>query len=411
MNIRDRVKELRRVPASQLKPSPKNWRMHPKEQADALRGLLAEVGFAGAALARELEDGSLELIDGHLRAETTGDMPIPVLVLDVTEEEAGKLLATYDPIGAMATADAAKLEALLQEVSSSNDAVNALLESVAQDHGLTLAMPDPSGGGDEFDPSPEPGVPTRTNTGELWLIGGKHRLIVGDCTDPEVVERLMGGKTPFLMVTDPPYGVEYDPHWRDDVVGEFGQRKARGDGATNDHIVDWTKAYKLFSGPVSYVWHAAKFTVDVGLNLRDVDFEIRACIIWKKQHFALSRGHYHWQHEPCWYAVRKGETANWCGDRTQSTFWEISSLNPAGRTEERIDGHGTQKPLECMARPIRNHGAEGDIVYDPFGGSFTTMIAAHRLGRVFYGCEIEPRYADIGLRRAEAEGLRCEKVG
>jgi len=139
MNVRDRVKELRRVPASQLKPSPKNWRSHPREQADALRGLLAEVGFAGAALARELEDGSLELIDGHLRAETTGDMPIPVLVLDVTAEEADKLLATFDPIGAMATADAEKLEALLREVSSTNDAVNALLASVAQDAGITAA--------------------------------------------------------------------------------------------------------------------------------------------------------------------------------------------------------------------------------------------------------------------------------
>jgi hypothetical protein len=139
MNIRDRVKELRRVPASQLKPSLKNWRLHPKEQADALRGLLAEVGFAGAALARELEDGSLELIDGHLRAETTGDMPIPVLVLDVTAEEADKLLATFDPISAMATADAAKLDELLKSVSSSNEAVNALLESVAHDAGIATA--------------------------------------------------------------------------------------------------------------------------------------------------------------------------------------------------------------------------------------------------------------------------------
>jgi ParB-like nuclease domain len=152
MNIRDRVKELRRVPASQLKPSPKNWRLHPKEQADALRGLLAEVGFAGAALARELEDGSLELIDGHLRVETTGDMSIPVLVLDVTAEEADKLLATFDPISAMATADAAKLDALLKEVSSSNEAVNALLESVAHDAGIAIAVGEPQSAGQETIP-------------------------------------------------------------------------------------------------------------------------------------------------------------------------------------------------------------------------------------------------------------------
>lgn len=152
MNIRDRVKELRRVPASQLKPSPKNWRTHPREQADALRGVLAEIGFAGAALARELEDGSLILIDGHLRAETTGDMPIPVLVLDVNEEEANKLLATYDPISSMAHADAEKLETLLREVSSSNDAVNALLASVAQDAGIMPSEEEPEPAGQEIIP-------------------------------------------------------------------------------------------------------------------------------------------------------------------------------------------------------------------------------------------------------------------
>jgi hypothetical protein len=154
MQIRDRVKELRRVPASQLKPSPKNWRVHPQEQANALRGLLAEVGFAGAALVRELEDGSLVLIDGHLRAESTGDMPIPVLILDVTAEEADKLLATFDPIGAMATADAEKLEALLNEVSSSNDAVNALLESVARDAGIAVV-------GDEQEPGEQENIPEK----------------------------------------------------------------------------------------------------------------------------------------------------------------------------------------------------------------------------------------------------------
>jgi hypothetical protein len=152
MNIRDRVKELRRVLASQLKPNPKNWRSHPKEQADALRGVLAEIGFAGAALVRELEDGSLELIDGHLRAETTGDQPIPVLVLDVTEEEANKLLLSFDPIGAMATADAEKLDSLLKEVSFTNDAVNALLESVAHDAGLALPEEEPQPPGPETIP-------------------------------------------------------------------------------------------------------------------------------------------------------------------------------------------------------------------------------------------------------------------
>ena len=109
MQIRDRIKELRRVPASELRPNPKNWRKHPDAQRDALRGLLADVGYADALLARELPDGSLELVDGHLRAETTPDALVPVLVLDIDEQEATKILLTHDPIAAMAK----KLTALL----------------------------------------------------------------------------------------------------------------------------------------------------------------------------------------------------------------------------------------------------------------------------------------------------------
>jgi hypothetical protein len=137
VNIRDGVRELRRVPASELRPSPKNWRTHSKEQADALRGLLAEIGFAGAALARELPGGVLELIDGHLRAETAPGAVIPVLVLDVNQNEADKLLVTFDPLGDMAGADAAKLDALLAEVSTDNAAVAELLDSFAQQNGLS----------------------------------------------------------------------------------------------------------------------------------------------------------------------------------------------------------------------------------------------------------------------------------
>jgi ParB-like chromosome segregation protein Spo0J len=136
MKIRDRIKELRRVKASELHPNPKNWRTHPKQQLDAIRGILAEVGFAGAELARELPDGSLQLIDGHARAEIAGDAEIPVLVLDVTESEADKILATYDPIGAMAEADAGKLEELLREVQTGSEALAEMLADLAKDNGI-----------------------------------------------------------------------------------------------------------------------------------------------------------------------------------------------------------------------------------------------------------------------------------
>ena len=130
MNVRDRIRELRRVKASQLRPHPRNWRTHPEAQQDALRGVLAEIGYADALLARELPDGSLELIDGHLRAETTPDMEVPVLVLDLDEEEALKLLALHDPLAGLAGTNDDVLAELLEHVETENEAVRAVLDEM-----------------------------------------------------------------------------------------------------------------------------------------------------------------------------------------------------------------------------------------------------------------------------------------
>ena len=141
MRIRDRIKDFRRVKASQLRPHPRNWRTHPPAQQDALRGVLAEIGYAGALLARELPDGSLELIDGHLRAETTPNAEVPVLVLDLDEREADKLLAVHDPLAGMAKADSQALAELLDHVETESDAVRALLDGML---GEAAALPDES---------------------------------------------------------------------------------------------------------------------------------------------------------------------------------------------------------------------------------------------------------------------------
>ncbi len=136
MHVRDRIREFRRIPARLLRPNPRNWRTHPRRQQNALRGVLAEIGYAGALLARELEDGSLELIDGHLRAETTPDMEVPVLVLDVTADEANKLLALLDPLAAMAGTDERLLADLLEQVQTDSDAVQQALDHVAARAGI-----------------------------------------------------------------------------------------------------------------------------------------------------------------------------------------------------------------------------------------------------------------------------------
>jgi DNA modification methylase len=249
------------------------------------------------------------------------------------------------------------------------------------------------GGDDQADRCPLPPSDPVTALGDLWQCDG-HRVLCGDATDPDTVDRLLAGALPQLMITDPPYGVDYDPEWRE----QAGLGKQRQVGKVlNDDRVDWTAAYQLFRGDVAYVWHAGLHSAEVALGLQSVGFEIRSQIIWAKPHFVLSRGSYHWQHEPCWMCVRKGGGSHWRGDRTQSTLWQVASLNPFGgnNPEETATGHGTQKPVELMRRPILNHTERGEVTYDPFLGSGTTLTAAELTGRICYGLDIDPKYVDV----------------
>lgn len=250
--------------------------------------------------------------------------------------------------------------------------------------------------------------PPVAQIGDLWALG-EHRVLCGDSTNNDAVARLMGMVKPNLMVTDPPYGVSYDPEWRDGAdlgVGERSKGKVM-----NDDRADWKEAYDLFTGNIAYVWHGGLHTTTVAQNLIDSGFSLRAQIIWVKHHFVMSRGDYHWQHEPCWYGVRnKGD---WQGDRKQTTIWEIQNNNSFGRKGEAEEtfGHGTQKPVECMLRPIVNNSNEGQVVYDPFLGSGTTLIAAEKTGRICYGMELDPKYVDVILKRWEQySGKRAVKI-
>lgn len=241
----------------------------------------------------------------------------------------------------------------------------------------------------------EPVTP-KTKLGDIYQLGD-HYLACGDSTDQNIVERLFNGKKPIVMVTDPPYGVNYDPQWRN--KSDLGIQK--GDYILNDERSSWKETYALFPGQVAYVWHSALHSNVFFNDLIECGFEIKGQIIWAKQHFALSRGDYNWQHEPCFYAIRKGCNHNWQGSRKESTLWEISSLNSFGssQTEDANCNHAAQKPLECMARPIRNNTAEGESVYDPFLGSGTTLIAAASLNRKCYGIELEPKFCDMIVQR------------
>jgi DNA modification methylase len=241
------------------------------------------------------------------------------------------------------------------------------------------------------DEVPELAKTAVSTAGDIWCLGD-HRVGCGDSTDAAAVDALLKGREPHLMITDPPYGVEYDPAWRHQRgVSRSGRRSK----VRNDERADWAPAWALFPGTVAYVWHGALRSIPAAESLVSQGFTIRAQIIWAKERLVIGRGDYHWQHEPCWYAVRS--KGNWTGDRKQTTLWTIPSSGQDAETE-----HSTQKPVECMRRPLLNNSGPGDAVYDPFLGSGTTLIAAETSGRCCFAMELESLYVDLAVRRWQA---------
>ena len=238
-----------------------------------------------------------------------------------------------------------------------------------------------------------------TKLGDVYELN-EHRIICGDSTHPDVVNKVLNGNVPILLITDPPYGVSYDAGWRNESLKD-GAKRAKGT-VQNDDKANWALAWHLFPGSIAYIWHADKFCSEVQKSLEEAEYEMISQIIWVKQYFALSRGDYHWQHEPCWYAVKKGHSHNWQGSRKECTIWEIANLNCFGKSKdegEERTAHSTQKPIECMSKPIKNNSAQREGVYDPFLGSGTTLIAAEQLNRQCFGIELSPAYCDIIVKR------------
>jgi DNA modification methylase len=235
-----------------------------------------------------------------------------------------------------------------------------------------------------------------SRTGDLWL-GGEHRVLCGDSTSPDHVARLLGERNPILMVTDPPYGIELDSEWRDRAglngcgAAEPSYMKKRTAGHTETSIsgdtrADWSDAFALVPGlDVAYVWHASKFTREVLDGLLRIGFLRHQQIIWNKGRAVLTRTPYWFAHEPCWFVRKKN--APWYGKPGENTtIWDSPSPKfiMGGSDEQKFD-HPTQKPVALMRRPILNHLRRGELVYDPFLGSGTTLAAAELTERVCYG--------------------------
>ncbi|HEY7218993.1 MAG TPA: DNA methyltransferase [Candidatus Binatia bacterium] len=404
MKWRDRKIETVRMRVGDVLPHPMNPKIHPESQLAPLRGLLETVGKLDSlkAYRSARAGGALVFFDGHGRQSLDPDAEWDIDIYDLSDAEADLAVATFDPIGWQAEQSRARLDELLREVSTGDAALLELLAKEAEAAGIAPPFTEkaPGAGGDEFDTTPDE-EQTRVRCGDLWRLG-EHRVLCGDSTKAEDVDKLLGGEAPVLLVTDPPYGVNYDPAWREGVDLGVGQR-SKGKVA-NDDRTDWADAYRLSRADIAYVWHAGRYAREVAESLQSVGYEVVCQIIWAKQHFVLSRGDYHWQHEPCLYAVKKGAKHNWQGARDQSTLWQIKNNNSFGNAEaEKTWGHGTQKPVECMQQPVLNNSAAGDVVIDLFGGSGTTLIACERTNRKARVVEIEPKYVNVILSRWEAE--------
>ena len=388
--IQNRIVGSGEEPLDNILFNPRNWRIHPLNQQNALKGVLEEVGWVQQVIVNKRTGN---LVDGHLRCQLAareGAKTIPVVYIDVSEEEEALVLATLDPIAAMAATDKAKLDELFADIQSENENVQKMLDEIAEKEKLEYGKKPLDDVEPQIDKAEELRVKWGVSLGQLWKLGD-HRLICGDCTDKAVVDKVMD--IPLnIMVTDPPYGVDYDANWRNEaaekgLLSYAGRRIGR---VENDIRDDWRAAYELFNGDVMYCWHAGLRASNTQESIESVGFEIRGQIIWDKPHFVIGRGHYTPRHEPCWYAVRKGKTASWIGESMQTTMWHISlDKNVSG-------GHSTQKPLEYMERPVRNHSGD---VYDPFLGSGTTLIACERLNRKCRAVEISPAYVAVAIQR------------
>ena len=370
---------------------------NPRQISDrAMAGLRESVTRFGLVQPIIINQRTGNVVGGHQRLKVLGaegvtDTDVVVVDIEAKEERALNVALNNPHISGDFTDD---LDSMLSAIASDTP---ELFDALRLDDLLDelVQKVEPQAGEDDVPEVPEEST---TRTGDLWVMG-EHRLLCGDSTDPEDAQLVLGGRKPFIMVTDPPYGVGYSPEWRDATVNSAGSKGRHGE-VENDDRCDWRVAYAHFDGDVAYVWHDAKACGVVADGLTASEFDVRAQIIWSKQKLAISRGAYHWQHEPCWYAVRRGRTARWCGDRKQSTIWQIANLNRVQADGENARTvHGTQKPVECMRRPMLNHGARGDIVYEPFCGSGSTIIAAQTSGRICRAIDIDPRYVDVAVMR------------
>lgn len=394
------------IPLSQLAKS--GAKRNPKDHdIGAISESLKRAGYVEPVV---IDERTGRLVAGHGRVETLealkrdkaeapagvrddgGEWLVPVMRgwASESDSQAEAYLLASNRTTELGGWNQEQLEGMLKDLASQGE-----LEGSGYDGDDIDQMLHATAGEDDL-----PGEPQNVwvKPGDMFQLGA-HRILCGDSTSKQDVERALGGEKPFLMVTDPPYGVEYDPKWRNNADGGSRERVGVVEG---DDRSDWTAAYKLFSGDVAYVWHADRFTGLVQSNIESAGLAVENLIIWAKSNFVLGRGHYHWQHEPCWYAVREGATNTWHGDRSQTTLWEVGLSSQSKDAGDQNSGiHGTPKPVELYRRAIKNSSKLGMSVYEPFSGSGTSIIACEELQRKCLAIEISPAYVQTAIERWE----------
>lgn len=396
VNWRNRIVGYDVVEADQLLANPANWRIHPKAQQDALTGVLDDVGWVQEIIVNKTTG---HVVDGHMRVEVaiTRGESVPVKYVELTEAEELLILATIDPISAMAATDAAQLESLLQSVNSDSAAVQAMLAKLAEDSGLDYEPEVAEDAGAQIDKADELLQKWQVERGQLWVIPsksgrGEHRLLCGDSTNADDVARVMAGEKPRMVYTDPPYGVDYD-----------GGTKVR-DKLENDHNADIYRAFlsvlPYANDTPLYMWFAHSKSEPVYASLREAGWIIRNVIIWNKNQaqFGALSAQYKEKKEPLIYAYRKGHAPAWYGPTNEVTVWDEKRA-----TSNEL--HPTQKPPELAIRAINNSSQMGETVLDMFAGSGSAFVACEQTGRLGRGLELEPKYCAVILQRLTDMGL------